>query len=133
MSLQPSPAKGPNWRHIELETMPHFDEAMQRVYAWYEGQVLDRPPVRFMSTLYTPSLSSDPHPAEDPKEIWFDVEFRVESYLQSIEGRLFHGETFPFFYPFLGVDSYAAFYGAELSYDSFTSWSTPVVYDWDDL
>ena len=133
MTSTMTPVKRPKWWHVELDSMPHFEEAMQRVYAWYEGQVLDRPPVRFMSTLYTPSLSDKPHPADNPKDIWFDVEFRVESYLQSIEGHIFHGETFPFFYPFLGVDSYAAFYGAELTYDNFTSWSAPVLQDWEDL
>ena len=26
---------------------PDFDECMARVYAWYEQQIIDRPPVRF--------------------------------------------------------------------------------------
>ena len=26
---------------------PNFDEAMKRIEAWFLGQVLDRPPVRF--------------------------------------------------------------------------------------
>ena len=33
-------------------------------------------------------------------------------FLKSIEGRRFHGETFPVFFPNLGPDVYAAFYGA---------------------
>lgn len=133
MTTPLTPVRGSGQGTVELKSMPHFEEAMQRVYAWYEGQILDRPPVRFMSTLYTPTIANKANAVQDPKESWFDVEFRVESYLQSIQGRIFHGETFPFFYPFLGVDSYAAFYGAELTFDSFTSWSTPNVRDWADL
>ncbi len=37
------------WWPIELEGKPDFEQAMQRVYAWYEGEILDRVPVRFMA------------------------------------------------------------------------------------
>ena len=27
--------------HVDLEGMPHFDKAMERVYAWYEQEIID--------------------------------------------------------------------------------------------
>ncbi|GAB4473267.1 MAG: hypothetical protein Kow00124_12070 [Anaerolineae bacterium] len=120
------------WWNLELETMPHFEQAMQRIYAWYRGEVIDRPPVRFMAPLYTPTITDKPYPGT-LKDKWFDAEFRVEAYIESITGRIFHGETFPFFYPFLGVDVYAAFYGVDLIFDEKTSWAQPVIHTWDDV
>ncbi len=38
-----------DWWNMELEGMPDFDMAMKRIYAWFEGEILDRPPVRFVA------------------------------------------------------------------------------------
>ena len=45
-----APAASTAW-HLELETKPDFDRAMERVYAWYQQVVIDRPPVRFTGTM----------------------------------------------------------------------------------
>ena len=34
---------------VEIEGLPGFDLAMQRVYAWFNTQILDRPPIRFQA------------------------------------------------------------------------------------
>jgi hypothetical protein len=70
---------------------------------------------------------------EHKKAWWFDVETQVELFVKPIEGRRFHGETFPVYFPNLGPNVYAAFYGAELMFGEITSWSIPVVRDWEDL
>ncbi|NIV40517.1 MAG: hypothetical protein GWN58_67285, partial [Anaerolineae bacterium] len=57
----------------------------------------------------------------------------MDLFERSIEGRTFHGETFPIYWPNLGPNVYAAFYGGELEFGEVTSWSEPVVRDWDDL
>jgi hypothetical protein len=61
------------------------------------------------------------------------VETQVDLFIRSIEGRKLHGETFPVFFPNLGPDVYAAFYGAELKFGEVTSWSVPLVREWDDV
>lgn len=122
--------------NVELAGMPHFMEAMQRVYAWYENAVIDRPPVRFQAHNATMLASAEDISALSPADKqawWFDVERQVELYVRSIAGRRFHGETFPIFCPNLGPDVYAAFYGAELVFGEVTSWSVPLVRDWDDV
>ena len=121
---------------LELEGMPHFDRAMERVYAWYENEIIDRPPVRFqahnaMLTAATEDISS--LSSEEKKAWWFNVELQVDLFLKSVEGRTFHGETFPVYSPNLGPDVYAAFYGAELEYGEITSWSKPLIKTWDDV
>ncbi|MFW5696411.1 MAG: hypothetical protein ACOCXR_01355 [Phototrophicaceae bacterium] len=124
-----------DWWNIELEGKPDFEAAMKRVYAWYEGEVLDRVPVRFVAHNAAFNLGGEEgkRPPEEQKKRWFEVERRVEEYAQSVAGKRFHGETFPVFDPNLGPDVYAAFYGAELTFGEVTSWSHPIVHDWDDL
>lgn len=121
------------WWNLELEGMPDFEMAMKRVYAWYEKEIIDRPPVRFMAHNAFVEQANVAYPSANIKDRWFDAEFQVETYLKSIAGKRFHGETFPVFWPNLGPEVYAAFYGAELEYGEVTSWSKPLVCDWDDI
>ena len=115
--------------------MPGAEKAMQRVDAWYQCEIIDRVPVRFMAHNAFLDTGVD-HAQLSPKERrarWFDVEFQVNLFERSLEGRTFHGETFPIYWPNLGPNVYAAFYGAELEFGEVTSWSEPVVRDWDEL
>jgi hypothetical protein len=119
---------------LELENMPQFDMAINRVYAWYENQIIDRPPVRFMAhNAFLEAATEDiADLSKSEKEAWwFDVELQVDLFINSIEGRQFHAETFPVYFPNLGPDVYAAFYGAQLEFGEVTSWSVPCVRDWE--
>ena len=124
------------WWTVEIEGMPQFDMAMKRVYAWFENEIIDRPPIRFQAhNAFLASSTEDVAnlSIEGKKAWWFDVETQVNLFLQSIEGRRFYGETFPVFFPNLGPDVYAAFYGAELQFGETTSWSVPFVREWEDV
>lgn len=121
---------------LELEGMPDFDMAMQRVVAWYQNEILDRPPIRFEAhNAFLEAAKEDISrlSKQEKKAWWFDVGTQVELFEKSIEGRRFHGETFPVFWPNLGPEVYAAFYGAELEFGEVTSWSSPLVRDWEDV
>lgn len=125
-----------DWWTIELEGMPHFEMAMKRVYAWFENQIIDRPPIRFQahnSFLATATEDIANASQQEKRNWWFDVETQVDLFLQSVEKRRFHGETFPVFFPNLGPDVYAAFYGAELEFGEITSWSVPCVHSSEDI
>lgn len=118
---------------LELETMPGFDMAMQRVYAWFDRAIIDRAPVRFMAHNAFVEAAQAAYPSANVKDRWFDAEFQVDTFEKSLEGKTFQGETFPVFWPNLGPEIYAAFYGSMLEYGEVTSWSVPLVRDWDDI
>lgn len=121
---------------LELEGMPQFEQSMQRIYAWYHNEIIDRPPVRFQAhnaTMESAAEDLDGLSPAEKKAWWFDVERQVDLFVESIAGRRFHGETFPVFAPNLGPDVYAAFYGAELIFGDVTSWSVPLVKEWSDV
>lgn len=128
--------KQQTWWTVEIDGMEDFDMSMKRVYAWYENEIIDRPPVRFVAhNAFLEAAKEDISQLSptEKKAWWFDVETQVDLFIKSIEGRKFHGETFPVYFPNLGPDVYAAFYGAELEFGEVTSWSIPLVREWDDV
>jgi hypothetical protein len=125
-----------DWWTVDIEGLPEFDLAMRRVYAWLDNQILDRPPIRFQAhNAFLESATEDIADwlPEEKRAWWFDVEAQVDLFIQSIEGRRLHAETFPVFFPNLGPDVYAAFYGSELEFGEVTSWSVPCVHTWEDI
>ena len=125
-----------SWWTVEIEGMADFDLSMRRIYAWYENEIIDRLPVRFIAhNAFLESAKEDISqlPPAEKKAWWFDAETQIDLFAKSIEGRRFHGETFPVFFPNLGPDVYASFYGADLEFGEVTSWSIPLVREWDDV
>jgi len=110
---------------LGLECKPDFTKCLERIYAWYEGELIDRAPVRF--TAHNTFISEKVSKREwyDLRSKWFDVEFQVESYMESLRSQNFFAETFPVYWPNLGPNVYAAFMGAPLVFDEYTSWADP--------
>jgi hypothetical protein len=125
-----------DWWAVDIEGMADFHMSMERIYAWYENEIIDRPPVRFVAhNAFLEEATEDIStlsPSEK-KAWWFDVETQVKLFERSIEGKKFYGETFPVFFPNLGPDVYAAFYGAELEFGEVTSWSVPLIREWGEV
>jgi hypothetical protein len=124
-----------DWWQVELQGKPDFDRAMRRIYAWYQQEMIDRAPIRF--TAHNADFAA-PHLVAgrdwpDLKARWFDAEFQVDFFIESIRGRTFHAETFPVFWPNLGPEIFVAFHGSELIFQETTSYSIPAVNDWEDM
>jgi hypothetical protein len=120
---------------LELAFKPDFDIAMKRIDAWYHQEIIDRPPIRFSAhnAQYSDSPRFCKRSWPDLNSRWFDAEFQVEVFVESLKGRRFLAETFPVFWPNLGPEVYAAFYGSELIYQEVTSYSVPLVEQWEDI
>lgn len=119
---------------MELENKPDFEQAMARIEAWFRHERTDRPPVRF--GLHNAEYNATHEGSgrwQTLKERWFDAEYQVDSFIASLHGRTFHGETFPIFAPNLGPNVYAAYFGAELDYGEVTSWIRHCLHEWSDL
>lgn len=115
---------------VELQTKPDFNRCMERIYAWYEGEVLDRPPVRFHR--HNAEFESEAKTSGNwilLKDRWFDAEYQVDAFVAGLEGAQFLAETFPIFWPNLGPDVYAAFFGMDLRYGETTSWAQHMLDD----
>lgn len=118
-----------------LDGMPQFDMAMRRVCAWYEQAVIDRPPIRFArhNVQHDAGLALDTGRWPTLRDRWFDSEYQVEAFARRIREKHFPAETFPVFWPNLGPEVYAAFYGCELVYQDVTSYAKPMIHEWSDM
>jgi hypothetical protein len=119
--------------HIALESKPDFDEAVQRIYAWYEQQIIDRPPVRF-------ARHNAEYEAVDGvwkpewhglKDKWLDEDYQIERFLTQVKGTRYLGETFPVYWPNLGPHVFASLYGCPLQFGDVTTWAAPILHDYD--
>ena len=119
----------------ELKNKPDLEDSLNRIYAWFEGEVIDRPPVRFTAhnADFERAHRSQGRGWPNLRSRWFDAEYQVDDYRASVEGQVFLGETLPVFWPNLGPEVFAAFYGAELTFGEVTSWSSPLILDWDQM
>ena len=119
-----------------LENMPQADEAMDRVLSWYNGDPVDRPPVRFSehNGRHNIDLKSIIAQYDSTKDFWFDSDMQLKMFTDGIEGKRIYGETFPVYYPNLGPSLLASYYGVPLEYAEVTSWAKHTVDDfseWD--
>lgn len=116
--------------HLDLESKPDFDQAMQRINAWYAQAIIDRPPVRFSRHNADFDVVDDSSRWPDQRARWYDVEYQVERYMRQIEGKTFHGETFPVFWPNLGPNFFAGLFGCRLEFGDVTSWADQILSDY---
>lgn len=113
-----------------VRAKPDFDECMARIYAWYEQKVIDRVPVRFHHhNVEYERCRVVEGSWESIEERWFDVEFQVKTFLDSLEGSKFLGETFPVFWPNLSAVVYNLFLGQDADFDDVTAWTHPCIED----
>lgn len=114
-----------------LETKPDSEQALRRVDAWFHGAVLDRAPVRFSrhNSQYEGAASLDTRRWTTLRDRWLDAEYQVDRALRDLGGKVFRAETFPVYFPNLGPEIYAAFFGCALEFGEITSWSEPMISD----
>jgi hypothetical protein len=129
MQSMPAPS-----RHNPIQTAkPDFLQSMERLEAWFAGEILDRPVVCFNSTRWEPCPGFEGRTWPTLRDRWFDVEYQVETYAHNAGIRSWLGESFPVYYPNLGPNVYSAFYGCPQGFGENTAWSEPFLSTWDDL
>lgn len=114
---------------------PDFEKTCQRIEAFWEFDVVDRPVVNF--NLYKPLDRQIPLPISHhatSEERWSDAEYQAELAYASLCNRDFVGDDLPVAYPNLGPEIFSAFYGCPIHFGDYgTSWSDPILFDWSDI
>lgn len=117
------PSKTFSWK-------PDFDECMARIYAWYDQEILDRPPVRFHHhNIQYEQFRTAKGPWKTYEERWLDADFQIRAFLESAGRTTFLGETFPVYMPDLSAIVYNLFLGQVADFEDVTAWTRPWVED----
>ena len=115
-----------------FEFKPDYEKTRDRIEAFWNFDVLDRPVVVF--SLPKPAEEQVPLPVSnhpDSRSRWMDSDFQAEYALANLKNHEFLGDSLPIAYANLGPEVFSAFYGCPLHFGDFgTSWSEPILEDW---
>lgn len=128
----PPPPPAPPVAPLEtLRCKPDLPLTKRRFAAWWEGAVIDRPPVSLHVQVRPPTPPA-PRPAGAPRsrrEAWLDPEHALAWTEAALAARAFVGDEFPMAFANVGPDLTATVFGCELEFGEGTSWAQPVVHD----
>lgn len=115
-----------------FELKPDYERSRQRIEAFWERELIDRPVVQF--GLAKPPEERVPLPQSHhatSAERWLDAPYQAELKLATLSNQEFLGDSMPVAYPNLGPEVFAALYGCPIHFGDYgTSWSEPILHDW---
>ena len=138
-----------------------WSEAQERMKAWWQGQILDRPiiqviaprrkPLNSISTILSsrniidqwtdeflqlgPSNARSTPTVPYPQNLidrWIDPQYRVNCAVKQSAITYFGGESYPFFIPYLGAGSLACYLGSSPRFLEDSIWYEPID-NWEDI
>ncbi len=114
----------------ELSTKPDYTQCVDRIEAWFQGETLDRVPIRFHRHNAEYDIT---HRSKHLtiKERWMDAEYQADEFLKSIQGMRFNAETFPIYMPNLGPNVFASFHGGDMTFEDTTTWYHEIIHNYD--
>lgn len=114
---------------ISLYTKPDLDLTLQRFEAWWHGRIVDRPPVCIGAKRKAGPAPAPVRTHQSLRDRWLDMDYQVELFEASIEGRTFVADTVPIFTPNVGPELCGTLLGCPLEFGENTSWSKPIVHN----
>jgi len=110
---------------------PDYEEVLARFEGWWECEIVDRPIVSI--TYPKPAKKQRPVPEmvyASWRERWLDTQFYVERAVIGLNNHVFYADALPVVFPNLGPEVFSAFYGCPLEFSETTSWSEPILENW---
>lgn len=115
---------------MKFKLKPDYEESKKRYDAFWECEIVDRPPV----CIYLPSDNPVPVPVkqyESHEERWLDIDFRVEQMSAQMANTLYYADALPIAWPNMGPEIFSAWCGCGYNFGEITTWTTPCVEDWE--
>lgn len=114
---------------------PDYEQSAQRIAAFWERELLDRPVAQF--AVFKPPEQRLPLPVSrhaTPEARWSDAQYQAELALASLSNQEFLGDTLPIAFPNLGPEIFSALYGCPIHFGDYgTSWTDPILHDWSQM
>lgn len=115
---------------MEFKLKPDYEISKKRYEAFWEREIIDRPPVCFIF----PKEDWKPVPEKSYKtleEKWLDVDFRAEQAAISLSNYEYYADALPIVYPNFGPEIFSAWCGCGYIFGETTAWSVPCIEDWE--
>ncbi len=115
---------------MELQYKPDIDQVLARFEAWWNCQIIDRPPVTmWVRPDKAPQAATPPPPQKKYatlRDRWLDMEGAVERFEYNVQQTFYFADAFPMFMPNVGPEVCSTVFGTGLEFGESTSWSKPV-------
>ena len=115
---------------MTFELKPDYEQVKQRYMAFWEREMVDRPPV----CVALPKAGARPYGRRtyaSLEEKWLDIDGRVEEMAAGLENTEFLYDSLPVAWPNLGPEIFSAWCGCPYSFGRTTAWSRPAINDWE--
>ncbi len=113
-----------------------WDMAKKRTAAWYQREIIDRCMIEVRAPKSRPGGQAGvtQKPIKKPPtldEQWTNIDYVLDAAEEYMRTTFFGGEAFPEFRPNLGPSFFTAVLGCRLKFREDTSWTAPIIHDWD--
>lgn len=119
---------------MELACHREFDKVAERMVAWFNCEILDRPVIQV--TAPRPADERCDYPSYKQHETlearWTDVEYTVAGNDVNIRNTYYAGEAVPMLFPNLGPEILANMLGCDIEFGEITTWSVPMIRTWEE-
>ena len=110
---------------------PDYEMTKKRFDAFWEGEIIDRPPVGLAVSVENPKpLPQKKHKSHE--ERWLDIDFRVELEAAYLNNRKYLGDSLPIAFPNMGPEIFSAWCGCGYNFGEETTWSEPCILSWEE-
>lgn len=111
----------------------NWEETKMKFMEYWARENHDRP----LLQIRAPKAGASKKPFKEKsypslKDRWFDIDYLLAKANYDFENTFFGAEAFPMYWPNLGPDILAAFYGIDLEYGEDTSWAKHIDFTWED-
>lgn len=111
-------------RSSQITWYPEGDKILQRYMAWWEGQIIDRPPIWIRAIKDRKPAPISTH--SNHRQRWLDIDYQLDCFETDLQNWHYLADAIPVFLPNLGPDLCATLFGAQLEFAENTSWSHPI-------
>ncbi len=110
---------------------PDYENVLGRYEAWWECEIVDRPLVSITFPKPERERQELPEKAHTSfRERWLDTQYFIDRTVVDLNNQVFYADSLPAVFPNLGPEVFSAFYGCPLEFGETTSWSEPILKDW---
>lgn len=114
---------------MSFQLKPDYEKSKERYAAFWEGEIIDRPPVCMVLPVEKPKKVPEKQYSTQ-KERWLDIDFRAETASLQLENFEYPADTLPIAWPNMGPEIFSAWCGCGYDYGETTTWSEPCIHDW---
>jgi hypothetical protein len=108
----------------------NLNEVMNRYKAFWECEVLDRPPIYITLPKENHKKTSEKK-YESLKDRWLDVGYRALRDAERVNNTHYLGDAIPTVFPNLGPEILSSWCGCGYEFGEETTWSEPCILDWE--